>query len=291
MDLLTWNIQCGRGVDGRVSLERIAEVVRAMGSPAVLCFQEVARHLPALDGQGADQPARLAQLFPAHRALFAPAQDFGGDPARPCQFGNLMLVTLPVVQVLRHLLPGAADPGVRHAQRGALEVVLEAPWGPLRVVTTHLEFHSHAHRRAQVRFLRNLQAEVVAQDRLPAVPAPAGGIYEPRPRPAETVLCGDFNFSPDDSLHARLCAPLESEGPAFRDAWPLVHGARPHAPTCGIGDHAQWPQGPHCRDFYFVTAELEPRVEDVEVNTETPASDHQPVRLTLREEHSEALAA
>lgn len=291
MDVLTWNIQCGRGVDGHVSLGRIAEVVRAMGSPAVLCFQEVARYLPALDDDGADQPAALARLFPAHQAVFGAAQDFGGDPQRPAQFGNLVLSALPVLQVFRHLLPRAADPGVRHAQRGALEVVLEAPWGPLRVVTTHLEYHSEAHRWAQVNRLRQLQAEIVAQAHLPVVPAPAGGLYAPRPRPPATVLCGDFNFGPDDPLHARLCAALEHEGAGFRDAWPLVHALRPHAPTCGIGDRVQWPQGPHCRDFFFVTAELEPRVEDVQVNTETLASDHQPLRLRLRDEQTEALAA
>jgi endonuclease/exonuclease/phosphatase family metal-dependent hydrolase len=283
MELLTWNIQCGRGVDGRVSLQRIAEVVRAMGNPAVLCFQELARHLPALDGAGADQPAELARLFPSHRAVFGPAQDFGGDPQRPAQFGNLLLSALPVLQVFRHLLPRAPHPGVRHAQRGALEVVLAAPWGPLRVVTTHLEYYSEAHRAAQVERLRQLQEDVALHARLEPVPGPAGGIYEPRPRPAATVLCGDFNFGPDDPLYARLCAPLEREAGAFQDAWPLVHGDAPHAPTCGIGDREQWPQGPHCRDFCFVTPELAGRVADVQVNSETLASDHQPLKLSLRE--------
>ncbi|HKJ00375.1 MAG TPA: endonuclease/exonuclease/phosphatase family protein [bacterium] len=283
MELLTWNIQCGKGVEGRVSLERIAQVVRAMGSPAVLCFQEVARHLPALDGAGADQPAELARLFPQHCPVFGPAQDFGGGPERPRQFGNLLLTTLPVLQVFRHLLPRAAHPGVRHAQRGALEVVLAAPWGPLRVVTTHLEYHSDAHRHVQVGHLRHLQEEVAMHARMEPVPGPAGGIYEARPRPVSTVLCGDFNLGPDDPLHARLCAPLEYEGAAFLDAWALARGAEPHAPTCGIGDREQWPQGPHCRDFCFVTPDLVPRVAAMDVNVETLASDHQPVRLTLRD--------
>lgn len=291
MEVLTWNIQCGRGVDGQTSLARIVEVVRAMGAPAVLCFQEVARHLPALDGAGADQPAGLARLLPGYRAVYGPAQDFGGAPGRPARFGNLLLTTRPVLQVFRHLLPRAVHPGVRQAQRGALEVVLDTPGGPLRVVTTHLEYHSDAHRAVQVERLRALQAEVAAHALLAPAAAPPDGIYAPRPRPAATVLCGDFNLGPDDPLHARLCAPLEGlegDGPAFLDAWALAHGAQPHAPTCGIGDREQWPQGPHCRDFCFVTAELAGRVADVTVNTETLASDHQPVKLTLRDAGSGA---
>jgi len=39
--------------------------------------------------------------------------------------------------------------------------------------------------------------------------------------------------------------------------------------------------GPHARDFWFVGADLAPRVKSVEVDTETDASDHQPVWLTL----------
>jgi endonuclease/exonuclease/phosphatase family metal-dependent hydrolase len=78
-----------------------------------------------------------------------------------------------------------------------------------------------------------------------------------------------------------MTAPFDDGTPDFRDAWTVAHPGQPHAPTCGIGDAAQWPAGPHCRDFIFVTEDLAPRVRGVAVDTKTTASDHQPIHLAL----------
>ena len=53
IEILTWNIQCGRGVDGRVDLARIVATARALADFDVLCVQEVADNFPALDGNDA----------------------------------------------------------------------------------------------------------------------------------------------------------------------------------------------------------------------------------------------
>ncbi|MCU0933013.1 MAG: endonuclease, partial [Thiobacillaceae bacterium] len=42
MKLLSWNIQWGRGLDGRVDLARIAGEIRRIGDFDVICLQEVA---------------------------------------------------------------------------------------------------------------------------------------------------------------------------------------------------------------------------------------------------------
>lgn len=279
--VLSWNIQAGRGVDGRVDLARIARVVRDMGAPPVVCLQEVARHFPGADGSGQDQPAVLADHLPGYRPVFAAALELGHGDAPHRQFGNLVLTRLPVVQVLRHLLPARPDSGDRYTPRVALEVVLEAPAGPLRVMTTHLEFHAHAHRAVQVERLRQVHAEAAAHDRAGVAAGADSALYGPRHRPAEGVLCGDLNFPPADPLYERLQAPFADGAPRLVDAWPQVHGSTAHAPTAGVADRAQWPQGPHCRDFFFVTKGLLPRVVGLEVNSETDASDHQPLLLRL----------
>ena len=61
----------------------------------------------------------------------------------------------------------------------------------------------------------------------------------------------------------------------------VVHPDRPHDPTCGIYDHAQWPEGPHCRDFFFVAGDCVRVVSSMRVNTETDASDHQPLMIEI----------
>ncbi|HET7409283.1 MAG TPA: endonuclease/exonuclease/phosphatase family protein, partial [Paracoccaceae bacterium] len=125
MILVTWNIQCGKGTDGRVDLDRIVEVLTADGVPDIICLQEVARHMPSLDGgDGADQPAELARRLPGFEAAFGAGVDRQGAGGARAQLGNLILSRLPIVQIFRHLLPQPAETGVRHMPRQATEAVV-----------------------------------------------------------------------------------------------------------------------------------------------------------------------
>lgn len=272
--ILTWNIQCGLGCDGRFDLARIARVAQALGDSDVLCFQEVARHDPQFAG-GADQVAELQALFPQHHAFFGAALDRAGAGPQRRQFGNVLLSRLPVLQVFHHLLPHPAEAGVKHMQRQAIEAVVATPGGALRVVTTHLEYYSAAHRAVQIERLRALQAEVADNAARPA--KAAASPYDPVPRPAALVLCGDLNFQPDDPAYAALFAP------PLADAWPQLRGTEPHPPSTGLHDRRQWPMGGHCRDYFAVSADGAPRLVDLAIDIATDASDHQPLRLTLRD--------
>ena len=77
---------------------------------------------------------------------------------------------------------------------------------------------------------------------------------------------------------AMLSEPIAQE-PRFHDAWRLIHPESPHAPTCGIFDHDQWPMGAHCRDYFFLTDGLRRSLGRLVVDTSTNASDHQPLML------------
>lgn len=283
-EVITWNVQGGRGADGVHSLERIASVVSELGDADVICLQEISQHMPDVDGGlGIDQIAELEGLFQSYEPVFGPAVDRGGDePGHRRRFGNLVLSRLPVLQVFLHPLPQPADPAVEHLPRQATEVVVDTGAGALRVITTHLEFHSQAQRIAQVCRLRDLHEEVCENASRPGRD-PGGGIYAYLPRPQSTVLCGDYNFTPGSTAYARMLAPFEQNAIALADAWTACHHSRPHEPTCGLFDRQQWPEGAHCRDYFFVTADLAARIESVTVALETNASDHQPMRLVLRD--------
>jgi endonuclease/exonuclease/phosphatase family metal-dependent hydrolase len=283
MQLITWNIQWGRGADGVVDLPRIVRICRAMADVDVLCFQEVGRGFPGLAGsEGRDAFAALAAELPGWTAVEGLGVDVLGVGGARRQFGELILTRRPVLAAFRHLLPWPADPKVPTMQRVALEVVVAGARGPLRVTTTHLEYYSAAQRAAQVERLRTLQAEAASHAGDPPFPEKADGPFETRPRPPSGILTADFNFPPEDPLHARLQAPIEGS-PAYRDAWRIRHGAAPHAPTIGLYDKVQWPGEPFACDFIFVTEDLASRVEDVVVDVATNASDHQPVLLKLAE--------
>jgi len=281
MNLITWNIQSCRGCDGRVDAKRILDVCRGMADFDVLCFQEVARNYPDLPGSsGEDQFALLGGLLPGFTALAGVAVDVVGADGGRRQFGNMILTRYPLIQVFAHLLPWPADPKVPSMQRAALEAVLAAPAGPVRVTTTHLEYYSTLQRAQQVNRLRALHAEAYEHRSDQDHVQKEGGPFESRPRPASAILTADFNFRADDPLHARICAPYADGTPAYRDAWRVRHGDTPHDFTIGVHDRAQWPQ-PYTCDFIFVTEDLAPRVQEVSVNLVTDASDHQPVLLRL----------
>ena len=288
MKLITWNIQWGRGADGRVDLDRIGADARRLADFDVLCLQEVSAGYVGLDGcDGTDQFAALALLLPGFTALAGAATDVSGAPGvdgaagRRRLFGNMILSRLPVLQVFRHLLPWPADPGVKSMQRMALEATLATPFGVLRVTTTHLEYYSARQRAAQVERLRDLHREAVAQTRAARPGDASSGPFEPLPRGAAAVLCGDCNFRPGSADYARLLAPFGDGTPAYLDAWALAHPGAPHAPTVGLHDKAQWPEPPFTFDLVSVSGDLAPRVRAVEVDAASSASDHQPVLLEL----------
>jgi endonuclease/exonuclease/phosphatase family metal-dependent hydrolase len=281
MNLITWNIQWGRGCDGRVDLQRIVDCALAMADVDVLCFQEVGRNYPGLLGSaGEDQFAALAGLLPGYRRVEGIATDVPAPDGTRRQFGNVIFTRLPVLQVFPYLLPWPADPGAPGMQRVALEAVLQTGSGPLRVTTTHLEFYSLKQRAAQVEKLRDLQAHAAAHSRDAGQPDDVGSPFEVFPRPASGILAGDFNFRPEDPLYARLAAPYADGTPGYRDAWALRHPGKPHDPTIGVFDREQCPE-PFCFDFIYVSEDLAARVRELRVNPDTDASDHQPMLLVL----------
>ena len=284
--ILSWNIQAGLGVDGRVDLVRIARTVRALADADVICMQEVESRGsggPRDDAASAreDQFETLGDLFPGYTAVIgAGIERAETDAVSMYRFGNLLLSRLPMLSVFRHLLPQPAAPGARHMPRQATEVTVRLPSGPLRVVTTHLEYHSAVQRRAQIERLRELHTEVAGQARHPGV-AKDTDPYARIARPPSAVFCGDFNMESDSEDYAALLAPFDGGAPDLVDAWPALYPGRPHDPTCGVFDHRQWSAGPHCRDFFLVTEELQPRLRSLRVDLRTDASDHQPVVLVL----------
>ena len=276
--LLSWNIQWGRGMDGCVDLARSASVVAAL-APDVVCLQEVAVHQPDLPGGvDEDQPEHLRRLLPGYETVFGAGSDLPDGRGGRRQFGQMILSRHPLLQVFRHLLPWPADPAVPSMPRMALEAVVAAPQGPLRVLTTHLEYYSSRQRLAQVDALRQLYAEGHGHGVSPRSGAEPDPPFAVLPRGTQTVLCGDFNFVADAPEYGRLQAPMAQGVPRLVDAWTLCHTGHAHAPTAGLygpGFAAE----PLCCDFCFVSDNLP--VAGVEVIDHTDASDHQPLLLRL----------
>jgi endonuclease/exonuclease/phosphatase family metal-dependent hydrolase len=277
MRLLTWNIQCGKGCDGVTDLARIVRIARETCDADVFCFQEVSANFPRHDG-GADQSAELAALLPGYFPVFRPAIETIDQAGGLHRFGNMTLSRLPVVQINNHILPWPGAGAGRSMRRHALEVTVQASFGAVRTVNTHLEYYSAAQREAQIARLLDLQQDASISPKLPT--RQPDEPYESQTVTGSSLMCGDFNFDVSDPQHA-LIDRSGRPGLNYRDAWTAVHAEAKRSPTCGIYDHVQWTDGPDCRDFIFASEDLLSRITRIEVNGRTDASDHQPVFIEL----------
>jgi endonuclease/exonuclease/phosphatase family metal-dependent hydrolase len=275
MNLVTWNTQWCRGLDGVVSPQRIVEGARKLADFDVLCLQEIAQGYDALPGDPGDQPAQLAALMPGFQLFFGAAVDeFRADGKRQ-RFGNLIATRLPVLQVQHHALPWPADVSQRSMPRMCTVVTLRDPQlGPIRVMTTHLEFYSAVQRFAQARALCELHAQASAMALAPPADDDSGSPFQTKPHTQLAILCGDFNLEVSDPEHALI----ESAG--LRDAWQVLHGTSPPDPTFRLFDRSFGPDPIAC-DFVFISDGLVPRARRVWVDGRTRHSDHQPVVLQL----------
>ena len=282
MRLVTWNIQWGRGIDGRVDLERIVAHARTLADFDVLCVQEVADNFPGLEGNDdRDQFAALAALLPGYQRAQGYGVDLAGDGGRRRRFGNAIFSRYAILAVRRHALPWPVERAHATMPRVAVEATLQAPMGALRVITTHLEYYSEAQRRAQAVRLRNLHDEACQRAAHPdARVGGTGTPFDPVPPTDRAILVGDFNFPPEHPAYLDIQAPLAGGGPRYRDAWTLLHRHHPHPPTFCVHSSI-YSKTPYCCDFAFVSESLAQRVRSVEVDTATQASDHQPVVLEL----------
>ena len=134
----------------------------------------------------------------------------------------MVLSRYPVGQVLRWTLPWEAD-HTRNMPRGLIEAVVMAPFGPVRVMTTHLEYSSDGLRRAEVEGIREAHRSACARVANPHEPGP--GTYAIQPTAPCAILTGDFNMKPEDPKASHIGA-LRDRRAGFVDTWRRSIGMR-----------------------------------------------------------------
>ena len=162
--VLTYNIHHGEGVDGKVDLQRQADVIRA-AKPDIVALQEVDDR--TMRTGKIDQTTELARMTGLH-GRFVHQLDFEGG-----RYGQAILSRIPISDVTLHWLPGTPD----RERRMAGMVTFEFHATTIRFVTTHLHHNSDETRKDQARELNRLFAADDEQQLL-------------------TFLAGDFNAVP-----------------------------------------------------------------------------------------------
>jgi endonuclease/exonuclease/phosphatase family metal-dependent hydrolase len=167
---------------------------------------------------GADQSAQLAALLPNHLPVFRPAIETMDEAGGLHRFGNMTLSRVPVLQIANHLLPWPGAAATRSMRRHALEVTVRTTFGSLRIVNTHLEYHSADQREVQIARLLDLQQEASMSSKASVFRHDEP--YGSQTLAASSILCGDFNFDVTDPQHALI----------DRSARPELSGRLEHLP-------------------------------------------------------------
>lgn len=285
MKLVTYNTQYGVGRDGRYDLGRIAAAVEGAD---IIALQEVTRNF--MRNNMADMVEGLARLLPDYFHVYGVAMDidFGmvGDDGKPAnkrlQFGNMVLSRWPIVSSRNLLLPRSRRLSRGNLQRSALEALVMAPSGALRVYSVHLDHVNLEERIAQIRHLK---------ERVYAYPMEGGAItgaveygFPELPCPEEFVLMGDFNMVPGSPEHLVMAgAPDPVEGTQIVahhpvDAYALAGGVPDGSVSWTDPTH---PEKSRLIDYAFVQAGLAARVQSIRIDKDAQGSDHQPVWLDL----------
>lgn len=276
MKLLTWNIQSAKGCDDKFDSQRIVDVIESFGEQDVICLQEVARNIPAYDD--IDQKSYFETHFVGYEGVWGASfskRHQSGDRKRS-EFGNLTLVRSPLLLDSRtHFLPWPAHANPQ-IPRVAVETTLLHESGPVSLLNTHLAFHCATERKDQMSALSQIRDQILARQHAKVDPALVGAYQHP-PVSRSVLLCGDLNIAMETDEYQQLI-----EANQWRDCWNIQTDPEDNnhrTPTCGCYDHVLWPQGPHIRDYYLVSEGQQMNMCRITIDTETDASDHQPLSL------------
>jgi endonuclease/exonuclease/phosphatase family metal-dependent hydrolase len=285
MKCVSYNIQYGVGLDGNYDLARIAEAVRGAD---VIALQEVTRHNPRNGGR--DMVAELRDLLPGHFAVYGSnfeadigsSLESGKAIDRHFSLGNMILSKTPIRSSRNILLPRRRSIGKTNYQRGALEAMVDTPFGPIRFYSTHLDHRGPDERLAQVRHIL---------ERVLAYPSEGGaltGVAEfglPEPvRSESAIVLGDFNMLEGSPEYVAVTGTVDHEfglplvGDRLVDAAAAL-GVFDH--TCVSMDDPDNAASHKRIDYAFLTADLASRLKSCRVDKDAKGSDHLPLWIEL----------
>ncbi|OLP48782.1 endonuclease/exonuclease/phosphatase family protein [Allorhizobium taibaishanense] len=285
MRFVSYNIQYGMGLDGKFDPIRIAANIE---NADVIALQEVTRGSPA--NGGADLPEIFANHFPDYHWVYGPACDLHASSAlikgrrvdKRYQFGNMILSRWPILANRMLLLPRTRTFEKLNTQRAATEAVIDAPGGPLRVYSVHLDHVAPSERITQIRYLKERAINFI-QEGGAITGGEEFGLPQP-PLPEDFLLLGDFNMQPGSLEYVEMTGIEDAYyGHTARADVPLDALARlgKLTPGCYSWEETGHPERRMHLDYCFLSGSLAPRLKSAHVDTNAVGSDHFPVWVEL----------
>ena len=180
--VMTYNIRHGEGLDGKVDLLRVAELIKREGADLV-ALQEVDKGVERTARR--DFPDELAALT-GLTCVFSNNYHFQGG-----EYGNAVLTRFPVKRWTNTHFKKVNET----EQRGILQLLLDVRGREIVFMATHIDHRADdAARWSNVGEIEGLLRQ-----------------YRGRP----IIICGDFNSTPDSRVCRRLSETMD-------DTWALA---------------------------------------------------------------------
>ncbi len=283
MQVVSYNIQFGRGLDGVVDLVRSCSAVRGAD---IICLQEVDQYWQR--SGDCDQPAEISGLLPSYYTVYGSSFDVdasapaahGAVTNRRRRHGNMILSHWPILSLRTINLPKLHYDDKFNMHMTCLEAVISTPTMPLRVYNYHAGYLEAAERMQQVECFAGVfmgspdeggawsgKADIDGDDWSNRRPTPA--------MPPDALVCGDFNAAPDTEEYQRL---LESTG--LVDCWSRADRANRESATLRKDTSVDIKVSGKV-DHILVTPGLAGCIEQASIDETADGSDHKPVLAVL----------
>lgn len=178
--VLTYNIHHGEGTDGKVDLDRLANVIKK-AKPDFVALQEVDRNTNRTGN--VDQTAELARLTNMHGYFFKQIDYDGGE------YGQAILSKSEIIEQSQQMLPGTPERERRLLAQGLFFIGETKLW----FATTHLHHANDSIREDQVAALNQVFSKFATPE-----------------RPA--IVCGDFNAVPESAAMKSIAQAWKISG-------------------------------------------------------------------------------
>jgi endonuclease/exonuclease/phosphatase family metal-dependent hydrolase len=196
--LMSYNVHGCAGMDGCISIERIARVI-ARFNPDIIALQEL--------DVGRSRSGKIDQAEMIARKL---EMKFHFNPAfrwKDEQYGNAILSRYPMALIKSGSLPRLTAKNRYHEPRGVLWVSVEFEGKKVQVFNTHLSLSPRE---------RGLQVDALLGEQWLQNPDCHGPV----------ILCGDFNTLPRSAEYRKICHKLY-------DSQVVLAGHRPRSTWFG----------------------------------------------------------
>jgi endonuclease/exonuclease/phosphatase family metal-dependent hydrolase len=284
MEVISYNIQFGRGLDGRFDMGRICDSIRGA---EIICLQEVEAGWQR--SGDIDQVQVISELLPEYYAVYGSSFDVdnsyktddGKVVNRRRQHGDMVLSRWPILSSRCFNLPKTHHDDKFNMQMGFIEAVIDCDAGPIRIYNLHAGYLQAEERRTQFRYL------VEVYHRSPAEQGAwsgksnindddwSNGRATPA-MPQSAIVCGDFNCPPGSLEYQYII-----ENSDLSDCWQLIDPANLNTSTLKHGKTDDIDISGKI-DHIFVSADLVDRVQGVTIDHQAEGSDHKPVHCLFK---------